>query len=89
MPSSVVVGCFGCLTDLATFDLDERQRLFVEGEEKKGPFDWTCSRCGAEYRKKAPEIKQALVPEIFEAADDRYHLLLVRQPILPKRSARS
>ena len=46
MGSSVVVGCFGCLTDLATFDLDAKQRLFVDGEEKKGPFEWTCSRSG-------------------------------------------
>jgi len=85
MGSSVVVGCFGCLTDLATFDLDAKQRFFVEVEEKKGPFEWTCSRCGAEYRQKALELRQRLVPELFDEANDRYHLLLVRQPILPKR----
>jgi hypothetical protein len=85
MGSSVVVGCFGCLTDLATFDLDAKQRFFVDGEEKKGPFEWTCSRCGAEYRQKAIELRQRLVPEVFDEANDRYHLLLVRQPILPKR----
>ncbi len=85
MGSSVVVGCFGCLTDLATFDLDAKQRLFVDGEEKKGPFEWTCSRCGAEYRQKALELRQRLVPELFDEPNDRFHLLLVRQPILPKR----
>jgi hypothetical protein len=85
MGSSVVVGCFGCLTDLATFDLDAKQRFFVDGEEKKGPFEWTCSRCGAEYRQKALELRQRLVPEVFDEPNDRYHLLLVRQPILPKR----
>ncbi len=61
MGSSVVVGCFGCLTDLASFDLDEKHRFFVDGEEKKGPFEWTCSRCGAEYRQKAIELRQRLV----------------------------
>ena len=85
MGSSVVVGCFGCLTDLATFDLDAKQRFFVDGEEKKGPFEWTCSRCGAEYRQKAIELRQRLVPEVFDEPNDRFHLLLVRQPILPKR----
>jgi hypothetical protein len=85
MGSSVVVGCFGCLTDLATFDLDAKQRFFVDGEEKKGPFEWTCSRCGAEYRQKALELRQRLVPEVFDEPNDRFHLLLVRQPILPKR----
>ena len=85
MGSSVVVGCFGCLTDLATFDLDAKHRFFVDGEEKKGPFEWTCSRCGAEYRQKALELRQRLVPEVFDEPNDRFHLLLVRQPILPKR----
>jgi len=86
MGTSVVVGCFGCLTDLANFDMDEKQKLYVDGEEKKGPFEWSCSRCGAEYRRKAPDIKQALVPEVWDAPNDRYHLLLVRQPLAPKRS---
>jgi len=85
MGSSVVVGCFGCLTDLASFDLDEKQRFFVDGEEKKGPFEWTCSRCAAEYRQKALELRQRLVPEVWDAANERFHLLLVRQPILPKK----
>jgi hypothetical protein len=85
MGTSVVVGCFGCLTDLANFDMDEKQKLFENGEEKKGPFDWTCSRCGAEYRRKAPDIKQALVPDVWDEPNDRYHLLLVRQPLAPKR----
>jgi hypothetical protein len=85
MGSSVVVGCFGCLTDLATFDLDAKQRFFVDGEEKKGPFEWTCSRCGAEYRQKALELRQRLVPEVFDEPNEQYHPLLVRQPILPKR----
>jgi hypothetical protein len=89
MGTSVVISCFGCLTDLASFEADERQRLFEDGVEKKGPFEWTCSRCGAEYRRKAPDIKQALVPEVWDAANDRYHLLLVRQPLAPKRSSRS
>jgi hypothetical protein len=85
MGSSVVVGCFGCLTDLASFDLDEKHRFFVDGEEKKGPFEWTCSRCGAEYRQKAIELRQRLVPEVWDEPNGRFHLLLVRQPILPKR----
>ena len=85
MGKSVVVGCFGCLTDLAAFDLDEKQRFFVDGAENKGPFEWTCSRCGAEYRQKAIELRQRLVPEVWDEPNDRFHLLLVRQPILPKR----
>lgn len=85
MGSSVVVGCFGCLTDLASFDLDEKQRFFVDGEEKKGPFEWTCSRCAAEYRQKALELRQKLVPEVWDEPNERFHLLLVRQPILPKK----